>query len=180
MIVRWISASVFFFALTAHAGELPKPTEEEVKNVAALIAKLGNEDFDVRQNAARDLRKFDARIRPLLQAALEQAGDVETANSLKNLIARFESRDKLKALAAKYEYNPEKLMIDGNAGLAKPTRETQTLLYLAAALFRRNATKEKDEKAREQSMMRLQTCERMAMIAIRTRRLPPDVDDAEV
>jgi hypothetical protein len=124
---------------------------------------------------------LDARAQPLLRAALEKAADIETSNRLKTLLARFDTHEKLKRLAADYNYDPDKVMVNARVGVAKPTRESQTLLHLAGALYRRRQANEKDdEAARQRAVQAAQLCDRLVMIVVQTQRLPADIDDREL
>lgn len=57
---------------TALLKELEKriPTGPVIARVEALISKLGDDNFDVREEAEAELKKMGPRIRPLLKAAL--------------------------------------------------------------------------------------------------------------
>lgn len=183
MTVRWPAASALFLCLSAAAEEPTQLTPADKEKIAAQIAQLGNEDFDARTKAAGELRKWDARAVPLLRAALEKAADLETAGRLKALLARQETRSALKKLAAAYNNDPDRMMTESRVSLAKnkkATRESQTLMRLAAAIYQRRIKTETDDNRRQRATMMAQMCEQLAAVSVWNKNLPADIDDKEI
>ena len=62
------------------------PDDKALARVKELIMQLGAEEFKTRDAASTELKKHGAKIRPLLQAALDATTDAETKARLKLLL----------------------------------------------------------------------------------------------
>ena len=187
---RGFAACALMLCFAAHCEEPGELSAAEKEKIAAQIAQLGSEDFDERSNAARQLKKFDARVEPLLREALEKAADLETAGRLKTLISRYETQAMLRNLAADYGNDPDRMRAQsrstlatfGNGAVVKPEktpRETHALMRLAAALYKRQAKVDADVTRRQRSTMMAEMCEHLAVFA--TQKGPAtDIDDKAV
>jgi hypothetical protein len=181
---RWaLCALALCFAAFA---EEPAPSElsaGDKEKVTAQIAQLGSEDFDARTKAAAELAKWDARIEPLLRAALEKTEDLETAGRLKSLLSKQETRVAVRKLAASYNNDPQRMMSESRGMLGKnekASRDSQTLMRLAAAIFKIRAKQDGDASQRQRLETMSQMCERLATFSAQSKNLPPEVDDKEI
>jgi len=75
-------------SLAAEAAPPPavKLDAKLTARVKTLIAALGSEKFDDRERAATELKSLGSAIAPLLQAALQEAGDAEIRFRLKAIL----------------------------------------------------------------------------------------------
>jgi len=187
---RGFAACALILCFAAHGEEPAELTSAEKEKIAAQIAKLGSEDFDERANAARALRKFDARVEPLLREALEKAADVETTGRLKSLISRYETQGALRRLAAAYNNDPDRMRTESRSNMVnaanltsprpeKSPREMQSLMRLAGAIYQRRAKFDTDDTRRQRATMMAQMCDHLAAFAAQ-KGLPPDVDDKDI
>jgi hypothetical protein len=180
---RW-ALCVLALCFAAMAEEpAPELSAADKEKVAAQIAQLGSEDFDARTKAAAELAKWDARIEPLLRAALEKTEDLETAGRLKSLLSHHETRTAVRKLAASYNNDPQRMMSESRGMLnknEKASRESQTLMRLASAIFKIRAKQDADGNQRQRMETMSQMCERLATFSAQSKNLPADVDDKEI
>lgn len=143
LILTWAAAALLTgAAISVQAAEEPKTlSESDKKKAAALIADLGSDDFQARENAEKSLAGMGAAVLPLVKETAGSTGDAEVRTRCENVV---------KALALDAENDPEKL-----AQLAKSEAEAKRFteagkFYAKAALrFKTLAVESTDDKIKK-------------------------------
>jgi hypothetical protein len=66
------------------------PAGDEDKSIALRVAELGDEEFDVRERAERELARVNADVEPALRRALARRPEPEVARRIRRVLERIE------------------------------------------------------------------------------------------
>jgi colicin import membrane protein len=133
-----VSVSAFVRAADDQAKTL---NDSDAKKAAALIADLGADDFQTRENAEKGLNALGPAVLPLVKETAGSTGDAEVRTRCEHVV---------KALALDAENDPEQL-----AKLAKAEAEAKRyadagkFYAKAGRIFKEQAEKSSDEKAKK-------------------------------
>jgi HEAT repeat protein len=110
----------------AFLNELKKRTRPEVDpgKVHALVRKLGDDAFDARESAQKDLVGLGVPILPLLRQVYSDPPDLEARNRIRACIETIEGQDE----KAKEEYLPRFLALARLVALRKPPGAAEAIL----------------------------------------------------
>jgi len=169
MLTRSIFIAAFVLTSSAISGDSPAATAlkpEEIKKVETLIAGLGADEFEKRENAQRELAGMGTAIIPLLKEASAKADDAEVKSRTVLLINQIESKQRMSALLADCNNDPELVIVKANE-MKKQNKQKEAveLFQAAAALFREKAQQSDDAKVKQVAELKAQMCERRAKSA---------------
>jgi HEAT repeat protein len=107
-------------------NELKKRTRPEVDlgKVRALVEKLGDNAFDARESAHRDLAGLGVPVLPLLRRVYGDPPDLEVRDRIRSCIETIEGENE----KAKEEYLPRLLALARLIALRKPPGAAETIL----------------------------------------------------
>src|SRR4051794_12830928 len=84
----WASSLLLLLGLAAWA----RPQQEEPPDIAALLARLGSESFDERQDAERQLDALGEDALPTLRQAADDSDDPEVRHRAAGLVEAIDGR----------------------------------------------------------------------------------------
>jgi hypothetical protein len=150
---------VLLFASCAAAGQTDTPKKATDEHIAKLIQQLGSDDFNVREQASRQLAELEEALPALRQA--RESKDAEVRRAAATLIAQLEARAEERFIReAVARVNDQGLDLFLDRMVLKKDFATEAnwkvLVELAKALARRTAqTGATPPKILEQDFLRL-------------------------
>jgi hypothetical protein len=162
-----IASLILVCAIRAEEPATPavlKP--EDQKKAESLIAALGADEFQKREDAQKELANLGEPVLPLLKETAAKADDAEVKSRATLLVDQIESKQRMNLLLAGSNNDPELVLVKANEmKKLKKQKEAIELYKVAASLFREKAQKSDDQKVKQVSELKAQMCERNAKTA---------------
>jgi hypothetical protein len=144
LIINCLTAALFVGAAvsTRAAEDASTLNDSDKKKAATLIADLGADDFQARENAEKSLAAMGPAVLTLVKETAGSTGDAEVRTRCEHVI---------KALALDAENDPEQLAKLAKAEAeAKHYAEAGKFYAKAGKIFKEQAEKSSDEKAKKE------------------------------